>query len=302
MLLKILLISLAVSAILSNKTINRRRLDATCHRLIDDASCKNATEANTCTLFSDAYKSGTCEGNGYPVACKFRHGILYSSVVINYKDAASCKAAQDKVLHRRMAAIPCYRDSSDGSCKNAADAFTCQQFGFLMKGGTCEANGYPVVCKLGFMEVYNYKDAAACKAAQDKALHRRMADTCFYFADDKSYCKQADGTSCKTFSDSYKTGDCKSQSYPVECKLRYGMALWYKDAASCKAAQDKALHRRMAATCHMINDDGTCKNNTEASTCTTFADSYKSGTCEANGYSVACKLRYDIVLNCNRKN
>jgi len=78
MLLRILLISLALSAVLSKKTINRRRLGATCHRVIDDVSCKNSSEADTCEIFADSYKSGTCEDNGYSVACKLRYGMIFN--------------------------------------------------------------------------------------------------------------------------------------------------------------------------------------------------------------------------------
>merc|ERR1711981_308651 len=113
-----------------------------------------------------------------------------------------------------------------------------------------------------------YKTDADCKAAQDKALHRRAADTCFYTKD--NYCKQASGDSCKTFKDSYKSGGCSGKGYAKECKLRYGMALWYKTDADCKAAQDKALHRRAADTCFYTKDNY-CKQ-ASGDSCKTFKE------------------------------
>ena len=238
MLLRILLISLALSAVLSKKTINRRRLGATCHRVIDDVSCKNSSEADTCEIFADSYKSGTCEDNGYSVACTLRYGI-----VENYKDAASCKAAQDKALHRRAAAT-CHMINDDGTCKNNTEASTCTTFPDSYKSGTCEANGYSVACKLRYGIVENYKDAASCKAAQDKALHRRMAAIpCYRDSSDGSCKNAADAFTCQQFGFLMKGGTCEANGYPVVCKLGFMEVYNYKDAAACKAAQDKKHHR-----------------------------------------------------------
>ena len=215
MLLRILLISLAVSAILSNKTINRRRLDANCHRVMK-GSCKNATEANTCTLFSDVYKSGTCEGNGYSVACKLRYGS-----VINYKDAASCKAAQDKALHRRAAATcrsimdsrtydgtkMCWHDiEATGINEDCTSKYNKR---YDQVKGTCEGNGYSVTCKFVRSpgKVFYFKDAAGCEAVHKKELKRQE-----YYA---------------------KKGE------PYLCNMGFGIVTNCKDAADCKAIVDK---------------------------------------------------------------
>merc|ERR1712196_167163 len=98
------------------------------------------------------------------------------------------------------------------------------------------------------------------------------------------------------FKDSYTAGSCAAKGYVKRCELRYKMALWYKTDAECKAAQDKALHRRLAGNCYRISGNS-CHQASEQSACSTFADSYTTGTCTSAGYGVACELRYSIIEN-----
>ena len=66
---------------------------------------------------------------------------------------------------------------------------------------------------------------------------RRAAKaTCYYTR--PGYCEQLSGESCERFKDEYTAGSCAAKGYAKRCKLRYGIPLWYKTDAECKAAMD----------------------------------------------------------------
>jgi len=105
MLLRILLISLAVSTILSGKTLNRRRLGGACcnyktHKTAIYMGCQNtpAADLDMCQYTQWNYHSGTCEDNGFPVECKM---VMRAGGITNFKTAAECTEAHKEEASRR---------------------------------------------------------------------------------------------------------------------------------------------------------------------------------------------------------
>jgi hypothetical protein len=236
----------------SDDLIYNRSSAAGCYRVIDDKSCKNASSSSTCTLFAADYKTGSCERNGYSVACSLRYGII-----LMYKDNASCDGAQEKALHstgtydssdvmnysRGSSPDKCYRIIDDKTCKDAAESSSCVTFADSYKSGTCANNGYSVKCSLKYGIIINYKNKSECEDARGHALFSsKNVDRCHRITGDK-YCKEdSEPRSCSEPIYNFKSGSCESNGFGVECALRYGSILYYKTKAECKAAQDKALH------------------------------------------------------------
>merc|ERR1712086_1044305 len=110
----LLLLAMVASNQASSKT-QQRRMAGGCYLIHDGGeTCKNASEASTCTTFSDTYKSGKCKDHGYGVACELRY-----SIVINYKTQKACTDAKDKALHRRRMLDV---GNSQLSCKKKCEA------------------------------------------------------------------------------------------------------------------------------------------------------------------------------------
>ena len=122
---------------------------------------------------------------------------------------------------------------------------------------------------------------------------------CYRAIDDKS-CKNASSSStCVTFANDYKTGSCARAGYPVECFLRYGVILNYKDQATCDQARKDAgftTFKQGKDACSRITDNKYCRESTDQSACLEPIYNYKSGSCASHGFAVECTLRYGSIL------